>query len=562
MRFKTMSNKTIMVALGAMLALSVGVFIDRAQKEIEVSAATYFESFDQRKGSSTYTTEQTYTSDDNGFPWELRGRGDATLNGNAWMLGKAADGSYARVTAQGGISSFSLLAVRAFTNTHPRTLQLNVNGVSKGTFSVSTSSNTAQEWTVNNINVTGEVNIEVISINTGTRGSTTIDDFTWADYSPNGSVDVDGVELNKSETTIETGATEQLTATVSPGNATDKTVSWSTSAAGVATVSGTGLVTAVSVGQATITVKTNDGDFEDDCVVTVQGGPRYISSSITFTLRPGVAGNIADNHERQTHTYSGLEWTTNLISGSSKVYVSATGQLGSNANWLDHASMRSELYSPSDGISVGVTKVLVDMRGSAGASDGTISATVGGTNIGTQNQAYAGSGTVVYEFISATPLYGHIDIKWNGTAGGVIINDIRVYSSGTADDGAALDFARLLEEVDTCACTEQEYNNLLAIYNTLSTASRSRLANINLDDFNAGDIGGAVSGTQQNIVTASNKWAGIVAVQTGSWSGSTAPISSGMNLGNSMFANLLVILIISSISAYGYIQLKKRYIRT
>ena len=65
------------------------------------------------------------------------------------------------------------------------------------------------------------------------------------------------------------GATETLIATVSPANATNKSVTWSSSNTSVATVSSNGLVTAVSPGTTTITVRTEDGKKTAICKVTV-----------------------------------------------------------------------------------------------------------------------------------------------------------------------------------------------------------------------------------------------------------------------------------------------------
>ena len=56
---------------------------------------------------------------------------------------------------------------------------------------------------------------------------------------------------------------------VSPNNATDKSVTFTSSDTSVATVSSTGIVTANAVGSATITVKTTDGNYTDTCNVTV-----------------------------------------------------------------------------------------------------------------------------------------------------------------------------------------------------------------------------------------------------------------------------------------------------
>jgi len=88
------------------------------------------------------------------------------------------------------------------------------------------------------------------------------------------SVDVTDVSLNINSTTLTVGGTETLTATVSPDDATDNTITWSSNNTAVATVSN-GVVTAVAEGSATITATATNGtdDTSDDktatCAVTV-----------------------------------------------------------------------------------------------------------------------------------------------------------------------------------------------------------------------------------------------------------------------------------------------------
>ncbi len=77
------------------------------------------------------------------------------------------------------------------------------------------------------------------------------------------------VSLNKTSTTLRVGDTETLTATVTPNNATNKAVTWTSSNSSVATVSN-GVVTAKAEGTATITVKTADGNKTATCTVTVE----------------------------------------------------------------------------------------------------------------------------------------------------------------------------------------------------------------------------------------------------------------------------------------------------
>ncbi len=80
-------------------------------------------------------------------------------------------------------------------------------------------------------------------------------------------IPVTGVSLDKNTITLETGETETLTATISPDNATNKQVTWTSSDSSVATVSN-GVVTAVGAGTATITASAGEG-VTATCSVTV-----------------------------------------------------------------------------------------------------------------------------------------------------------------------------------------------------------------------------------------------------------------------------------------------------
>lgn len=129
---------------------------------------------------------------------------------------------------------------------------------------------------------------------------------------------VTGVSLNMSSMTLTVGEKQTLKATITPSNATNKSVSWSSNNTTVASVSSSGVVTAKAAGTAKITVKTKDGGKTATCSVTVQDvGPKgykvfikhgaefkydeissvgtYIGSAFTY---PYTKYNYAgDNHE-------------------------------------------------------------------------------------------------------------------------------------------------------------------------------------------------------------------------------------------------------------------------
>ena len=117
------------------------------------------------------------------------------------------------------------------------------------------------------------------------------------------SVAVTGVTLNKTALTLNIGASETLSATVAPADATNKKVTWKSSDAAVATVDTNGKVTAVKAGEATITVTTEDGGKTATCKVTVK--PNLVSEitlaalaiyvgeskAVTATVKPDDATN-------------------------------------------------------------------------------------------------------------------------------------------------------------------------------------------------------------------------------------------------------------------------------
>lgn len=93
---------------------------------------------------------------------------------------------------------------------------------------------------------------------------------------------VTGITLNQEKFSLAIGDTYMLTATIAPENATRKDVSWSSSDTNVATVSTDGLVTAVAVGETTITVKTIYGGKTATCTVKV-----YNANSATIDVTMG-----------------------------------------------------------------------------------------------------------------------------------------------------------------------------------------------------------------------------------------------------------------------------------
>lgn len=106
---------------------------------------------------------------------------------------------------------------------------------------------------------------------------------------------VTSITLDKTSLSLEALQTYQLKATVNPSNAQDKTVSWESSDPAVATVDQNGLVTALTKGSATITVRAMDGsNISKTCSVTVTNTAHVCSTVDELESPHNYANNCND----------------------------------------------------------------------------------------------------------------------------------------------------------------------------------------------------------------------------------------------------------------------------
>jgi uncharacterized protein YjdB len=113
-------------------------------------------------------------------------------------------------------------------------------------------------------------------------------------------VAVTGVSVNPTTVTLNAiGANQTLTATVNPSNASNKSVSLSSSNTLVATVNNNGVVSAVSNGTAIITVKTIDGNKTATCTINVTIGSN--SSKVVHMVKRNVSGFAIDGNNGATN---------------------------------------------------------------------------------------------------------------------------------------------------------------------------------------------------------------------------------------------------------------------
>jgi len=154
-----------------------------------------------------------------------------------------------------------------------------------------------------------------------------------------GPVSVTSVRLNRTAFAIAENGTVTLTATVIPKNATNKQITWSSDDENVATVED-GVVSAVAVGTATITVTTDDGKKKENCVITVTDVDFIVCNTNEWNaaktaIRDGgndqsytvyVNGNVAIAGSTD-NTFGAVSGTTVTLKGSGTLSLSSTGNL-------------------------------------------------------------------------------------------------------------------------------------------------------------------------------------------------------------------------------------------
>ena len=169
-------------------------------------------------------------------------------------------------------------------------------------------------------------------------------------------VAVSSVSLDKTSVSLNVGESVTLAATVKPDNATNKTVSWSSSNASVASVDASGKVSAVAEGTATITAKA--GDKTATCSVTVTKKVVAVESvtldKSSLELNEGETATLAatvkpDNASDKTVTWSSSKTSVATVDASGKVTAVAEG----------NATITAKAGNKSATCSVTVTKNVV-----------------------------------------------------------------------------------------------------------------------------------------------------------------------------------------------------------
>ncbi len=252
-------------------------------------------------------------------------------------------------------------------------------------------------------------------------------------------VAVTGVSLSPTSASVAVNGTTQLTATVAPANASNQSVTWSTSNSTIATVSATGLVTGKAAGTATITVTTVDGG-------------KTATSSITVT--PAVGGSLTGSVALNTnavnltsvgtsdwkHFYNNVHKSsgTNSISNYTVIGGTASGYTDDvrNISWTDGTPTASSTNNKTGRYIAGINKGF-SFTAPAGNGNNTLYVYVGGYNAAGKLTASLSNGAATNYVNTTANISGSFDalytINYNAGATGQTITISWIQTAGTGN---------------------------------------------------------------------------------------------------------------------------------
>lgn len=207
-----------------------------------------------------------------------------------------------------------------------------------------------------------------------TEPSSTTPTVTSSTPSPSTPVAVSGVALNKKVATVNVGKNVTVKATVTPANADNKTLAWTSSNTKIATVSN-GVVKGVKAGRVIITAKTIDGsNISAKCTVTVKQPVTRISLSKKATMYTGKKLTLKTKVNPANASNKALTWKSSntkiakvasngVVTGvkAGTVKITATAKDGSRKSATCTVTVRQSVSK----ITLSKTNVVLPKKGSS-----------------------------------------------------------------------------------------------------------------------------------------------------------------------------------------------------
>lgn len=131
----------------------------------------------------------------------------------------------------------------------------------------------------------------------------------------NVNVNVSSLILSDTSITLKKGDSKKLSATISPDDATNKSVTWSSGDTNIATVDDMGTITAVNGGSTVITVTSIDGKFAATCSVNVTVAVQSVSlDKSELTLIKGQTATLNATIVPSDATTKDVSWASSNVS--------------------------------------------------------------------------------------------------------------------------------------------------------------------------------------------------------------------------------------------------------
>lgn len=250
----------------------------------------------------------------------------AKAPGTATITVSAADGSGVSATCSVTVSA-AIINVTGISLSSTSLSMVEGNTVSlTSSVTPSNATNKSVIWTSSNTNV-AKVNdsglVTAISEGSATITATAADgsgvSASCKVYVESAIVYVSSISLSNTSASLTEGDTKYLTYTISPSNATNKEVTWSSSNTNVASVDAFGMISARSVGSATITATSNDGSgVKATCYVSVQAATVYVSSitlsSSSLSMTEGDTQYLSASVYPSNATNKSVTWSSSNTS--------------------------------------------------------------------------------------------------------------------------------------------------------------------------------------------------------------------------------------------------------
>ncbi len=185
-------------------------------------------------------------------------------------------------------------------------------------------------------------------------------------------IKVESVSIEDDVVELKTNETHQFETKIMPQNATDKSVTWESSNTSVGTIDEKGLFTALTVGETIVTVKTNDGNYQDTCLVRVEYAPivgvtgvSLVKNEITLNVNQKEKLQVSVFPENATNkkcTFTSSNENVATVDTLGEISAKAVGEANVTATTVDGGFQATckVTVTKSENTSTTIDKTIID----------------------------------------------------------------------------------------------------------------------------------------------------------------------------------------------------------